>query len=663
MPNADVTPSRIGIKWKCSLQSRLVLSPQNLTIIPKCGGDKFQDRACKANAATPKWPQGLLSSRRHLVPHAFIHDLDVAQHSEEEYSIDRHSARAGKDIVREGPGCRGAQSTHTLDVSSTQLPFESSLGCPGGGKDVDVFGKFGHARFQRCPNGGFVLLASESESDDASKEVGLVGEVNLVQGKSSSKPQWGEDLGLVRQALLEWYQRDRRKLPWRGDPPPWCVDKASLKRRNEETVPTLVPTPSFHCDLAQEQKDQGVAMGRQADPSPAAVADGGKDARATPLAFQRSAYGTWVSEVMLQQTQVERVVQYWTKWMTVFPSIAALAAADLNVINSVWAGLGYYGRARRLQQGANYVLQKHAGALPSDVENLVKIPGVGPYTAGAISSIAFGRCAAAVDGNVIRVFSRLRALAGDATSPGLLKECWALAAQLVSPEEPGELNQSLMELGATVCTPKAPSCNRCPVRQHCKAASLVSNGRVSTVTIYPGKSIKKVKQVWLALAVVTDSGNGTTLLVRRPAEGLLAGQWEFPNVALPEADAELDEAIRQKQGRDLLQALLQEKFANVLQSPCSTASSLEMLDIPYVRQSISTQTRNILVFQASGRGRNDAHVGGSTSAFLDVSWVTSADALQGGVTSGVRKIFDEITKAKMRDNGVLARPSKRKKAV
>ena len=175
-------------------------------------------------------------------------------------------------------------------------------------------------------------------------------------------------------------------------------------------------------------------------------------------------YGTWVSEIMLQQTRVEAVVDYWTRWMAKFPTVASLAAASEDEVVASWAGLGFYRRARNLLRGAQTVVSKFGGVVPSTVPQLLELEGVGEYTAGAIASIAYGQPVPLVDGNVVRVFSRLRAAAHDAKSPALAKACWAAAKGLVDPSRPGDFNQALMELGATICTPQSPLCGVCPLR-------------------------------------------------------------------------------------------------------------------------------------------------------------------------------------------------------
>jgi A/G-specific adenine glycosylase len=172
---------------------------------------------------------------------------------------------------------------------------------------------------------------------------------------------------------------------------------------------------------------------------------------------------------MLQQTQVKTVLGYYERWMLRFPSVSALAAAkDADVLHA-WQGLGYYSRARRLLAGARAVADRHAGKLPRDVEALLALPGIGPYSAGAIASIAFGLPEPIVDGNVIRVLSRLFALKGDPAKAPLKQELWRLARELVPPTDPSTFNQSLMELGATICTPTSPRCPECPVAGQCQA--------------------------------------------------------------------------------------------------------------------------------------------------------------------------------------------------
>jgi len=191
--------------------------------------------------------------------------------------------------------------------------------------------------------------------------------------------------------------------------------------------------------------------------------------RDLPWRKTRDPYAIWVSEVMLQQTQVKTVLGYYERWMQRFPTLNALAAAADSDVLHAWQGLGYYSRARRLLSGARAVAEQHGGQLPRDVEALLALPGIGPYSAGAIASIAFGLPEPIVDGNVVRVLCRLFALTGDPARAPLKRELWQLARRLVPIHEPSEFNQSLMELGATICTPTSPRCPECPVAAQCQA--------------------------------------------------------------------------------------------------------------------------------------------------------------------------------------------------
>jgi len=233
-----------------------------------------------------------------------------------------------------------------------------------------------------------------------------------------------------------------------------------------------------------------------------------------------SPYGVWVSEIMCQQTRVDTVVGYYKKWMTAFPTVKELALASADQVNSLWAGLGYYRRARNLHAGAQKVYHELGGEMPSTVADLLSIPGIGPYTAGAIASIAFKRQAAVVDGNVIRVFARLGAVEEQPSK--LLKACWKVAEKIVPQSRSGDFNQSLMELGATVCTPANPKCDQCPISSICRGKENPSK--------YPLKNTKKTPPIEY-FSVYVISRNDKYALTQRPLKGLLAGQWEFPSFA------------------------------------------------------------------------------------------------------------------------------------
>jgi A/G-specific adenine glycosylase len=243
--------------------------------------------------------------------------------------------------------------------------------------------------------------------------------------------------------------------------------------------------------------------------------------RDLPWRRSQDPYGIWVSEVMLQQTQVATVIPFWRRFMERFPSVHQLAAAPLADVLSLWRGLGYYARARNMHRAAKAIVSQHAGELPSDPAQLAKLPGFGPYTTGAVASIAFGKELPIVDGNAARVLSRLFAIEG---KPGEAKRearLWRLAGRLVAGERPGDLNQALMELGALVCKPEDPSCLLCPVRDGCVA---LRSGRVSELP--PSRARSPRKHLRLAVAVCQRSGE--VLLGMREEKGLFGGLWELP---------------------------------------------------------------------------------------------------------------------------------------
>jgi len=250
------------------------------------------------------------------------------------------------------------------------------------------------------------------------------------------------------------------------------------------------------------------------------------DERGRDLPWRRTSdpYLILVSEIMLQQTRVETVVPYYRKWIERFPDTGALAAADTEEVLRYWQGLGYYRRARNLQLAAREVESAWGGVLPGDAKALGTLPGVGPYTAGAVASIAFGEAVPAVDGNVRRVMARLL----DDPAPGAALLARVVGA-LVAPERPGDFNQSLMELGATVCTPRSPRCGRCPVSGWCAARTA---GTQESRPRPPARKI--VPRVVEAVAVVVRPGDSgwEVLLRRRPDDGLLGGMWECPGVAV-----------------------------------------------------------------------------------------------------------------------------------
>jgi A/G-specific adenine glycosylase len=258
----------------------------------------------------------------------------------------------------------------------------------------------------------------------------------------------------------------------------------------------------------------------------------------TGLCASDFAYGVLCSEIMLQQTQVSRVQTYFVNWMRKWPTLAALAEATEDEVVSSWAGLGYYRRARFLLQGARYAAAYTSGLLPTSPAALMRVPGIGPYTAASVASIAYGERVAAVDGNVVRVLSRLYAhLQAEPAKAAATREMQAAADALLDPARPGDWNQAVMELGATVCTPRAPRCGECPVAAWCRAVMLESECGLA-VTDYPARTTKLLKRVErVAVRLVewrVSDGQSLYLLIRRPANGLLAGLWEFPSAGSAE---------------------------------------------------------------------------------------------------------------------------------
>ncbi len=247
------------------------------------------------------------------------------------------------------------------------------------------------------------------------------------------------------------------------------------------------------------------------------------DERRRDLPWRRDAepYRVWISEVMLQQTRVETVLPYYERWLRRFPSLADLAAAPLDDVLREWQGLGYYSRARNLHAAARTVRERHAGRLPDSVEALRALPGVGEYTAGALASIAFGRAEPAIDGNARRVFSRLFDLARP-TAASLREH----ARTVVPADRPGDFNQAVMELGATLCAPRRPRCGRCPVAEDCLARS-----RGTVALRPPPRERPPVPRFDIGTAALVAPGE-RLLFVRRPGVGLLAGLWCLPGAEL-----------------------------------------------------------------------------------------------------------------------------------
>lgn len=295
------------------------------------------------------------------------------------------------------------------------------------------------------------------------------------------------DVTLLRRRLLAWYEKNRRRLPWRGT---------------------------------------------------------------------RDPYRIWVSEVMLQQTQVRTALPYYRRFVQRLPTLRKLAGAGLEEVLKLWEGLGYYARARNLHRAARMLVDRGGGRLPDRWEDLRALPGVGDYIAAAVLSIACGRPHAVVDGNVKRVLARLRRITVPVNRPASHPVFQAEADRLLDRRRPGDFNQALMELGALVCTPAAPHCDRCPLNRCCGAK------RSETVARYPRRmAARPAPEVQIAVGVVFK--NGRLLVTRRPPQGLLGGLWEFPGGKLQPGESAAAACVREIREEVGLDVAVEEPLAQV----------------------------------------------------------------------------------------------------
>lgn len=333
----------------------------------------------------------------------------------------------------------------------------------------------------------------------------------------------------------------------------------------------------------------------------------------------RDPYHVWLSEIMLQQTQVATVIPYFQRWLERFPTLKDLAEAPIDDALKLWEGLGYYARARNFHRAAQVVMRDYGGRIPDTVEELLKLPGIGRYTAGAIASIAFGHNAPVLDGNVKRVLSRVYAIA-DAQSPGAVEKLWQLCESLLPSGRAGPFNEALMELGATLCAPRAPECSRCPIRSACRAFAA---GRPEA---YPARTTRPPLPHRFAVAAVIEDGNGRVLMAQRQRHGLLGGLWEFPGGDLePEHDENDNSRARR------LAQLIHERTGVSIRAAAEDFIGAVRHTFTHFRL-----TRWVARLRLAGAGATPQHSAG----YIAARWVTRREMSQLALTRSDRKICE-----------------------
>lgn len=281
-----------------------------------------------------------------------------------------------------------------------------------------------------------------------------------------------------------------------------------------------------------------------------------KNRRSLPWRKTSDPYAIWVSEVMLQQTQVKTVIPYYSRFMAIFPNPKALAGAHPQQVLKLWEGLGYYARARNMHGAAREIVARHGGVLPQNYKALKTLPGIGDYIAAAVSSIAFGKPHAAVDGNVKRVLARFQLMDLPVNDPKGGKFFQAAAETFLDNSNPGTFNQAMMELGALVCTPRNPDCQGCPLARKCRAF------REKAVNDYP-RRIKKARTPEYHIAVGIIWKGSRVLITQRKPEGLLGGLWEFPGGKLRNNETPPDACAREIKEEVNLEVETLERIARI----------------------------------------------------------------------------------------------------
>lgn len=343
--------------------------------------------------------------------------------------------------------------------------------------------------------------------------------------------------------------------------------------------------------------------------------------RNLPWRNSNDPYAIWLSETMLQQTQVATVIPYYERFLRRYPTVDRLAAANLDDVLQLWAGLGYYSRARNLHRAAGEITNRYKGRVPDAVEELRKLPGVGRYTAGAVASIAFDVRAAVVDGNVSRVLARLFLIESDVKSPAGERIVWEHAESLLPRKRVGDFNQALMELGATICRPgDSAQCDHCPLRTDCRAAA---TGDVARLPIPKKKTVVKNET---HIAIVVDS-DGKRLYRRRPAAGLWGGLWELPTIV---------QRGRSRHATAL--ALARSLFGD--------AAVVDRRPLGKVAHQLTHRHVNLVAFRADTSTRR---VEGPAEG--DARWLTPRDAERLGLSTAMRKLIAAIPENAAISNG------------
>eukprot|EP00111_Clytia_hemisphaerica_P002430 TCONS_00006955-protein len=379
----------------------------------------------------------------------------------------------------------------------------------------------------------------------------------------------------------------------------------------------------------------------------------------------KRAYSVWVSEIMLQQTQVATVIDYYNRWIKKWPTVEDLAEATIEEVNTQWSGLGYYSRGKRLHQGAQEVMNKLNGQIPRTSTALQKkLPGVGPYTAGAIASIAYNEPCGVVDGNVIRVLCRLRTIGANSNSNQVQELLWELAKEVVDPDRPGDFNQALMEFGALTCTPKAPKCGDCPLKDICNAYKMTQakekkkkteDKQIYTcpdiedagaccyclpssvpwepslgVMNYPRKE-KKKPPASEQFATIILKQNGKYLLTKRPETGLLAGLWEFPSDQIQPKTTENNSNSE----TSISEAQLRQKCRDYLKTTfCVEIAAKDLIPCGQVVHVFSHRRHTYHVFKADLK-KKDVGINESEK----MRWIAKDGFDDIGITTAIRKIL------------------------